>query len=522
MAQQGMAWDPFPSLSERQIASPRPLPATPRRFPLLTSLSTSVIRRAAPLLPDEGQEEARSGSWSGDQPVAHFAPRHRFLVDCEATSGRQLAPLVPYGHRQYLSLSQSLTSGEGVPIGLKRKEPGEELSRSGVHSLLTEPLHTKPTSRELQHQRRSSVNPAHDEARGAVVCHRWHQGAADALQAYAEIREREDAKKDTAQRSMAAREAVLAPIDGQAVRDALYELLNAPPFTISHRGLGILSHSVQSDALRLDRPIVDDQGNPYSEYILMFVNVFLILFRPVSSSLIPLKTGVGESGENDETDQKAFGALTATSLASRVLILIPHTHHHILRCIWFALTFLGCAYAGSKRGVAVKFLLDRLSEEWTAREARGSQRRSSAACRGHSDTERRIAVIEAVWLERARRVDALRMAAETTKQRERLRIGTVWLEMKGLAGQVEGNDGHGSRRAGSHDPSLSIQLRSQSTPLRRIARSKTSMTIATPSSPKIPPCQSRPQLVVPTLPRIEPRLSPGTSSKRRKLRLSPD
>ena len=223
-----------------------------------------------------------------------------------------------------------------------------------------------------------------------------------------------------------AREQFLLPIDGDTVRNAIYELLNAPNQTISFPALRSVAQSVGQGPLEHDS-IVDDQGNPYTEYILTFIDVFLVLFRPVSTTMIPLKAGIGQSGENDETDQKAFGALAATSLASRILILIPHAHHHVLRAVWLGLTFLSASYGGSKRGVAVKFLLDRLAEEWTTRE----EKRAKEGAVAGTEEEKREARVQSVWLRRAKGVDELRQLAEK-RTRSGVSLATIWAEMKGL------------------------------------------------------------------------------------------
>ena len=155
--------------------------------------------------------------------------------------------------------------------------------------------------------------------------------------------------------SMQKRSQRLADIDPETIRQAIYGLLTASPNAPCIPAMANLARALRIYPCSLPT-LVDDQGNPYSEHILAFVDTVLILYRSVATSPIP-----PESAENEDgTDEQAFGALTATSLASRILILIPHAHHHILRALWYALLYLSIAYSGSQRGVAVDYLIDRI------------------------------------------------------------------------------------------------------------------------------------------------------------------
>ncbi|KAK4688459.1 hypothetical protein P7C73_g1663, partial [Tremellales sp. Uapishka_1] len=204
------------------------------------------------------------------------------------------------------------------------------------------------------------------------------------------------------------REMSLLGISPAAPTDVLSALLSLPAHTLSYETLAMLGHSVNVPIPAQHATVVDADGDPYSEYILVFLHVLLIYFRPVPTAPIPLVEGDGAG--NNETDQKAFGALTITSLAPKVLILIPHAHAYILRGLWFALIYLGLAFKGSKRGVAVEFLLERLVHEFADRESRSE------------NTPAR----EREWSRRVGRVMGIR------KEPGGLRLGDLWAEMKGM------------------------------------------------------------------------------------------
>ncbi|EIW72855.1 hypothetical protein TREMEDRAFT_59021 [Tremella mesenterica DSM 1558] len=191
-------------------------------------------------------------------------------------------------------------------------------------------------------------------------------------------------------RALDIRAAALTQIDPEVVRSALYALLSLPTHTFSHQAMCSV-HSAVHLPPPPSKPL-DSHGNPWSLSILLWIHIILILYQPVSTNPVPL--AISSSGSspkrrklvNDTTDQRAFGALTATSLAPRVLILIPHAEEGVLRALWLALVWLEMGYKGSKRGVAVGFLLERIGEEWKAREVRERENRTSS----HSQNAYRI------------------------------------------------------------------------------------------------------------------------------------
>lgn len=211
----------------------------------------------------------------------------------------------------------------------------------------------------------------------------------------------------------------LADVDPETVRQAVYGILNAPPHAPC---LAAMAHLARTLFIRPSHlpTMVDDQGNPYTEHILAFVDTILVLYRPVAT--IP-NSSPAYVDEDDETDDQAFGAITATSLASRILILIPHAHHHVLRALWFALLYLSIAYSRSKRAVAVDYLLDRISAQWRARQDDAHARHRPAW-----SNDPREQAVEEEWMRRAQRINELRR-----KGKNQLRVGDIWAEMKGLA-----------------------------------------------------------------------------------------
>jgi hypothetical protein len=186
--------------------------------------------------------------------------------------------------------------------------------------------------------------------------------------------------------------------------------------------------------------MVDDESNPWSEYILLFIDTLLVLYRPVATDPIALLHGYGESGENDEMDQAAFGASTATALGSRVLFLIPHAHHHAIKALWFALIYLSIAYFGSERGVTCDFLLGQIDEEWSDRERYAA--RMGKPCWSEHPWENGV---EAEWYRRAHTVEGLRRAH---KARGGLGVSAVWTEMKGLRRGRDMSNGREESREG--------------------------------------------------------------------------
>lgn len=253
------------------------------------------------------------------------------------------------------------------------------------------------------------------------------------------------------------REQALRLVDAESVRTALYGLLNLPARTVSISALTPLCRSVNLQPCA-EASIIDKDGNPFTEHILSFVDTFLVLYRPVSTVPIPLRVGHGTSGENDETDQKAFGALTATSLAPRILILISHTHD-ILRALWFALLYLHMSYRASKRGVAVKFLLDRVVEEWTQR-ATVVRARMTGMGVGAAEQEQRKADQE--WLKRVDRVMTLQKQMEEAR-RGGLTLAMVWAGMKGMVKPPPSN----TIRPNSHQSTPAVNPISRGSPYAR-------------------------------------------------------
>jgi len=160
--------------------------------------------------------------------------------------------------------------------------------------------------------------------------------------------------------------------------------------------------------------MVDNQGNPYTEHILAFIDTILVLYRSVATC--------PSADEHDETDDQAFGAITATTFASRILILIPHAHHHVIRALWFALLYLAIAYTGSKRATAVNYLIDRITANWRTRREDAPARRTAAWSSDPVEQE-----VEEEWMRRAGRISDLRR-----RGKDQLRVGDIWAVMKGM------------------------------------------------------------------------------------------
>ena len=101
-------------------------------------------------------------------------------------------------------------------------------------------------------------------------------------------------------------------------------------------------------------------------------------------------------------------------------MLVADSHHHLLRALWFALIYLTIAYGQSKRGLAVRYLLDRVVEEWRNREEKAKKPGGSAW--GFDEIGER----EGEWMQRARRV------MRGLDQVDGRWMGSVWAEMKGM------------------------------------------------------------------------------------------
>lgn len=222
----------------------------------------------------------------------------------------------------------------------------------------------------------------------------------------------------------------LAIVTSERVNHALYGLLNAPSHVPCLAALAALAQSLNLTACP-HHTLVDDEGSPYSEYILTFVDTILVMYRSLATEHISLVEGNQDDQLNDEIDQAAFGALTVTTSASRILILISHCHHHVLRALWFGLLYLSMAYQGTKRGVAINFLLDTAQEEWAIREERAKA--NGEPCWGMEAREKEV---EEEWYRRARRVARLR---KKYKMKGGIWLGTVWAEMKGMV-EVRSSD----------------------------------------------------------------------------------
>lgn len=163
------------------------------------------------------------------------------------------------------------------------------------------------------------------------------------------------------------------------------------------------------------------------------------MYRSLATVHIPLLEGSQDNKLNDATDQAAFGALTATTSASRLLILISHAHHHVVRALWFGLLYLSMAYRGTKRGVAVDFLLEAVQQEWYTREE--NAKAEGKLCWGGTQKEMDM---EEEWYRRARSVGRLRKKYRT---KGGLWLGTVWAEMKGMVQVQSGGVGEEDRDA---------------------------------------------------------------------------
>lgn len=211
-------------------------------------------------------------------------------------------------------------------------------------------------------------------------------------------------------------------------------------------------------------------GNPWTEYILTFVDTFLVLYRSVpdhnrnhryNDHHADPETKAGEEEEDDgdwedrdEMDKKAYAATLSTKLAASILTLIPYTHRHVLRAMWFASLYLTMAYGDrdgnrsdarggveSKRGVALSFLLDRVEDQLMktkggygpdygtgvttlvqGRDQRGGQDRVA--------WERNNLDEDGIWTRRFRNVRTLR----STLRGGKITVAMIWAEMKGISG----------------------------------------------------------------------------------------
>jgi hypothetical protein len=165
--------------------------------------------------------------------------------------------------------------------------------------------------------------------------------------------------------------------------------------------------------------MVDDEGNPWSEHILVFLDAVVVLYRNVPPDPI-------EAAATDLED----GAITAGNYAPRLLMAIPRIHAHALRALWFAVVYLCIAYEGTSRGYAVDWLFRRVSAEWGTRKFKEQERerereREMLGVKREESESERVRRCDEEWLERARRV-------ETTVRGGKGWMGCVWAEMKGM------------------------------------------------------------------------------------------
>ena len=230
------------------------------------------------------------------------------------------------------------------------------------------------------------------------------------------------------------REARVSLVDPSHVSAGLYGLLNLSPGTLSLKPLRALARIL--GVLPCDGAmVVDAQGNPYSEWILVFLDTILVLYHPLATAMIHSTSnaaqGVRDNADDEQTvmggtvDRDAFGALAAAQLAPRLLVLVPYAHRHVLRALWLALLYLSIVFDGSERGVAVDFLLERVQEEWLLREAR--ERAGWLAAGGGGQRDR---LDSATWRGKVKRMTALRRRARL--QRGDITSETVWGVMNGL------------------------------------------------------------------------------------------
>ncbi|ORY28585.1 hypothetical protein BCR39DRAFT_598954 [Naematelia encephala] len=204
--------------------------------------------------------------------------------------------------------------------------------------------------------------------------------------------------------TLTSRENNLNRVSSSEINKDLYDLLCLAAQTLS---LPVLKHLAQIVRLAPCRhkSIIDDQGNPYSTLILIFVDCIIVLLRQVPT--IPL----AQLEQIQPVDKRAFAAFTAASLASRIMMSIPLTHEYILRAMWFALIYLDMGYRGSKRGVAVEFLLERVVEQLMVRKG------------------------DDVWMGRMRRI--MRQHGKSKTADTALDLRDIWIEMNGFSGLSE-------------------------------------------------------------------------------------
>ncbi|KAK1927943.1 hypothetical protein DB88DRAFT_508001 [Papiliotrema laurentii] len=296
--------------------------------------------------PQEYDPLCASSSLTTSQPQ----PPDRFPLAQPRRLALPITPSFAQGSQEASGVQQANNGSTTITTNCKSLETGDGIAPSLFPTSTTAPL----TGEEI---------PAHP---GHTFRRESHQVCADMVGIISMSRT-SGVSPGRLRETIERRAETLRDISSDAVHDTLAGLLNAPPDAPPFHDLALLSQTLGCEPYLSDT-MVDDESNPWSEYILLFIDTLLVLYRPVATDPIALLHGYGESGENDEMDQAAFGASTATALGSRVLFLIPHAHHHAIKALWFALIYLSIAYFGSERGVTCDFLLGQIDEEWSDRE----------------------------------------------------------------------------------------------------------------------------------------------------------